>query len=215
MNSAYRIVLADGQVIFRSGMKRLIDDVRGLQVVGEAGDGRETLACIAQLAPDMAIFDISLPGIGGIDLTGEICKRYPRTKVLILTMYKKTEFLYRAIASGAHGYLLKEDSDVDLFKAIDAIRKGKRFITRKFATDMAADLSRLLKGKARKPKECLSPREKEVLGLIVDGKPNRKIAAILKISIRTVENHRARMMKKLNLCNTAELVRYAIREEMF
>jgi DNA-binding NarL/FixJ family response regulator len=214
MNSAYRIVLADGHVIFRSGMKRLIEEVRDLQVVGEAGDRRETLKCIEALSPDMAIVDISLPGFAATDLTDEICTRHPRTRVLILTMIKKTEYLYGALASGARGYLLKEDSDADLFKAIDAIRAGKTFISPSFAGDIAWDLSRLVKGKIRKPKERLSPREKQVLRLIVEGKPNRKIAAILKISIRTVENHRARVMKKLHLGNTADLVRYAIREEL-
>jgi DNA-binding NarL/FixJ family response regulator len=212
MNSVYRIVLADGQLNFRSGMKRLIAEMRDMQVVGEVGDGVELLECLEVQSPDMAIVDITMPRCKGITIAHEIHERHPRIKLLIHTMQKNTAYLFSAIASGVQGYLLKEDSDVELFKAIHAIRNGKTYITRKLAGELASEISCVLKGLARRPKERLSSREKEVLRLISEGKPNRVVAANLGISVRTVENHRARIMKKLNLCNTAELVRYAIQE---
>ena len=126
---AYRIILADDHVIFRQGMKRLIDAEPGLEVVGEASDGHELLQCLQDGEPDMAILDISMPGMGGIGMTREIRRQYPRVKVLILTMHNNSEYLYAAIATGAHGYLLKEDSDIELFKAIKSIRNNKTYIT--------------------------------------------------------------------------------------
>ena len=127
-------------------------------------------------------------------------------------MKKNTAYLYSAISYGAQGYLLKEDFDRELFPAIHTIRKGKTYITRKLAGALASEISSILQGLARRTQERLSPREKEVLQLISEGKPNRVVAEHLGISVRTVENHRARIMKKLHLSNTADLVRYAIQE---
>ena len=212
MGRTYRIVLADDHVIFRRGMKRLIHEDDGLEVVGEASDGIELLNLLHTLEPDLVILDISMPGIGGIGATREIRRRHPRVKVLILTMHKRIEYLYTAIATGAQGYLLKEDSDIELFRAIKTIQSGKNYITSKLAGELAGDITHIVKGKGNLHVEPLTSRERQVLQLIAEGKLNREIAGILGISIRTVENHRAKVMKKLKLNNTADLVRYAIQQ---
>lgn len=208
----YRIILADDHVIFRQGMKALINEAAGLEVVGEAGDGFELLKLLDELQPDMAILDISMPGLQGIETTRELRKKYPRMIVLILTMHKNKEFLYHAISAGARGYLLKEDSDIELFTAIEAIRKGAIYISRLLADELSEDIPRLIEDRRNPSSNLLSGRETEVLKLVAEGKTTREIAELLFISPRTVENHRAHIQKKLDLSNTAELIRYAFQK---
>lgn len=210
MKDVYRIILADDHVIFRQGMKALIEEAPGLEVAGEAGDGFELLNLLNVVKPDLVILDISMPGLQGIEATREIKKLHPDLIVLILTMHKNKEFLYHAISAGARGYLLKEDSDVELFSAIEAIRKGAIYVSAIIADEVSEDFSYLTKGNRHFSSNLLSKRETEVLKLIAEGKSNKEIADLLYISIRTVENHRANIQKKLDLNNTAELVRYAI-----
>jgi DNA-binding NarL/FixJ family response regulator len=214
MRRLYRIVLADDHVIFRRGMKRLIDEGPGLKVVGEAGDGFELINCLKRCRADMAIVDISMPGIGGVALTRDLRRQFPDIKVLILTMHKNTEYLYTAFASGAHGYLLKEDSDIELFRAIAAIRGDRHYVTGKLADELMDDISNIARGDGTLPLNPLSHRERQILELIAEGRLNREIAELLHISVRTVENHRARLMKKLNLSKTAELIRYAVQTRL-
>jgi DNA-binding NarL/FixJ family response regulator len=206
----YRIILADDHVIFRQGMKRLIEEEPGLEVIGEVNDGSELLERLNDLKPDLVILDISMPGTGGIEAAHEIRKRYPHLKVLVLTMHKKKEYLYHAISAGAQGYLVKEDSDIELFSAIETIRNGGVYVTHLLTGELAEDLSNLFKGNRKLFVESLSKREREVLKLIAEGKLNKEIADLLFISVRTVENHRANILRKLKLKKTAELVRYAI-----
>jgi len=209
MTDDYRIVVADDHNIFRQGMKRLINEVPGLQVVGEASDGFELLSLLEKVETDLVLLDISMPGHRGIEAAREITKRYPRTAILFLTMHKTKEYLHHAISAGARGYLLKEDSDLELITAIETIRKGDVYVTRLLASEVSEDLLELSKGNIRSLVEPLSTREKEIVKLIAEGKSNKDIADIFAISIRTVESHRANIMKKLDLNNTAELVRYA------
>ena len=206
----YRIILADDHVMFRQGMKRIIDETKGLAVVGEANDGFELLELLKKLEADMVLLDISMPNIRGIEATREIKSLYPHVKVLILTMHRKKEYLYHAIAAGAEGYLLKEDSDVELFSAVKTVRKGGFYVTRLLAGELAQDISHMYKGNRELPSDPLTTREREILKLIAEGKSNKEIAKLLFISMRTVENHRASIMRKLNLSNTAEIVKYAI-----
>jgi DNA-binding NarL/FixJ family response regulator len=206
----YRIVLADDHVMFRQGIKRIIEGSKGLEVVGEANDGFDLLDLLKKVEADMVLLDISMPNIRGIEATREIRSLHPHVKVLILTMHKNKEYLYHAISAGAQGYLVKEDSGVELLSAVDTIRKGGFYVTRLLAGEMAEDMSHVYRGNGHLPSEPLTTREREVLKLIAEGKSNREIADLLYISIRTAENHRASIMKKLNLNRTAEIVKYAI-----
>ena len=209
----YRIVLADDHVIFRKGIKGLITEKPEFKVVGEASDGLELLTLLQRgLKTDMVILDISMPKLRGIEATHEIKSICPDVKLLILTMHKSKEYLYHSISAGAQGYLLKEDSEVELFSAIDSIRKGKIFISRFMSSELAEDLSHIYHGNGQLPSDPLTHREREVLKLVVEGKSNKEIADLLFISTRTVENHRANMMNKLNIKKTVDLVRYAIQK---
>ena len=206
----YRIVLADDHILFRQGIKRIIEEMPETQVVGEANDGQEAIELVKKLLPDLAILDISIPKLSGIDACREIRRLFPNLKILMLTMHKDREYLYHAISAGAQGYLLKEDSDEELFAAIGTIRKGAIYVTKALAGVVSTDISALFRGGERKLSKSLTAREREILKFISEGKSNSEVAEVLRISIRTVETHRANIMNKLVLRNTAELVRYAI-----
>ena len=206
----YRIVLADDHILFRQGMKRIIDEMPDMQVVGEANDGQEAIELVKKLLPDLAILDVSMPKISGIEVCHEIKIACPMVKILILTMHKNSEYLYHAISAGAQGYLLKEDSDEELFAAIGTIREGAMYVTKALAGVVSKDISAFFRGGERKLSNSLTARERGVLKFISEGKSNSEVAEILRISIRTVETHRANIMNKRGLRNTAELVRYAI-----
>jgi DNA-binding NarL/FixJ family response regulator len=206
----YRIVLADDHTILRQGIRRLVEEIPGVQVLGEANDGMELLALLSRHATDLVIVDITMPGIGGIEATREIRKLYPHTKILILTMHKRIEYLHHAIAAGADGYLLKEDSNDELSAAITAIRKGRRYITQSLSSDMADYFARLRNNEWQELRAPITVREQGILTLIAQGKSSKEIAALLGISLRTVQNHRANMMQKLGVKKTADLVKYAV-----
>jgi DNA-binding NarL/FixJ family response regulator len=206
----YRVILADDHILFRQGMKRIIDELPETQVVGEASDGQEAIELVKRLEPDLAILDISIPKLSGIEVCREIRRLFPKVKILMLTMHKDREYLYQAISAGAQGYLLKEDSDEELFAAIGTIRRGAIYVTKALAGAVSTDISALFRGGDRKLPKSLTAREREVLKFISEGKSNSEVAEVLRISIRTVETHRANIMNKLDLKNTAELVRYAI-----
>jgi DNA-binding NarL/FixJ family response regulator len=210
MMEPYRIVLADEHVLFRQGVKKIISDMPGIQVVGEADDGLEAVALIKEMLPDLAVLDISMPYLSGIEAAREVKKSLPNTKILILTMHKNKEYLYHAIAAGAQGYLLKEDSDEELFAAIETIRKGAIYVTKGLSAFLSRGISSLLTGEEPTSSGSLTTREREIIKLIAEGKTNSEIAGFLCISPRTVETHRANIMNKLALKNTAELVRYAV-----
>lgn len=204
------VIVADDHVLFRQGMKKLLEEMPGVEVIGEAGDGLELLNLLKELNPDIALVDISMPNIRGIEAAHEIRSLYPRTKVLILTMHRGKEYLYHSISAGAHGYLLKEDSDIELFSAIETIRSGGVYVSQGLSGEMVGDLSRLTQGKTKGIGESLSNRETEVMKLISEGKTNIEIGELLSISPRTVETHRAHILEKLKLKGTADIVRYAI-----
>jgi len=211
--SPYRIVLADDHVIFRQGIKNILEKNNGLDVIGEAGDGLKLLELLNEVIPDMIILDISMPKLRGIEATQEIKMILPDVKVLILSMHKDKAFVYSAISAGAEGYLLKEDADTELFAAIEKIFQGGRYISPLLVGELTDELFQTRqKGKLTPQHEPLTTREREVLKLIGEGISNKEIADLLFISIRTVENHRANIMRKLNIKNTAHLIKYAIRK---
>lgn len=210
----YRIILADDHVLFRQGIKNILEGSDDLQIVGEAGDGLALLDLLKRVDTDMVILDISMPNLRGLEATREIKMITPEVKILILTMHKDKEYVFSAISAGAEGYLLKEDADTELFAAIDKIRNKGSYISPLLSTDLAYELIQEAsqKGQVSPPADPLTTREREVLKLIAEGVSNKEIADLLHISIRTVENHRANIMRKLNIRQTANLVKYAIRK---
>jgi DNA-binding NarL/FixJ family response regulator len=194
----------------RQGIKMILDRSEDLEVVGEVGDGFELLDLLKRVPADMVILDISMPNLRGIEAMREIRATHPNVKILILTMHKDKEFLHNAILAGARGYLLKEDADAELFSAIEVIRNGGTYVSPLLSRDLVDDLIQMDRTIQEPVFDRLTTREKEILKLIAEGKSNKEIAGLLFISIRTVENHRAKVMKRLGLRNTAELVKYAI-----
>lgn len=208
----YEIVLADDHKMFRQGVKMIIDESDDLKVVGEANDGLELLELLKKRSPQMVILDVSMPKMRGVEATREIKSIDSGIKILILTMHRNKELLYHCISAGAEGYLLKEDTDTELFSAIDAIRKGHNYVSPILSLDLADDLARIHSGRHEHPLERLTLREREVLKLISEGRSRKEIADSLYISVHTVGHHRTNIMRKLRMKKTAELVKYAVRK---
>ena len=203
---AYTIVLADDHPMFREGIRKIIERVEGARITGEVNFGLELLELLKKSSPNLVILDISMPNLRGLEAIREIKKAYPQVKVLVLTMHKKKEFLRQALRDGADGFLLKEDAGSELIRAVQTVRHGGKYLSPLLAsvlTSLAVEQEKT---------EVLTMREREVLKLISEGKNNGEVAELLRISIRTVETHRANIMNKLDLRNTAELVRYAIQK---
>ena len=211
--SSYNIALADDHVLLRDGIKRIIEESPDLRVVAEASDGLELLRVLKQQHDvDMVLLDISMPGLRGIEAVREVKISFPSIKVLILTMHKKKEYIRHAFSAGADGYLLKEATGDELFDAISTIRKGENYVSNAFSKELIIELLQLYRTGGKLETEVLTTREREVLKLIAEGKSSKEIADLLFISIYTVNNHRAKIIKKLGMKKTADLVRYAIRE---
>jgi DNA-binding NarL/FixJ family response regulator len=207
----YRILIAEKHAIVREALKRIIEDVDSYQIIGDTGDGLEILPLIRQLRPNMIILGISLPNLRGIEAIPKIRRFNRKTKILILTMHKIEEYVYECLVSGAHGYMLKEDTVAELLLAIESIRKEQIYISRSFSSNVIKMLAQR-KGDTeyRTPFALLTERQREILRLIADGNSNKRIAGKLGNSVRTIEHHRFRIMKKLSIANTAGLIRYAI-----
>ena len=209
-----KLILADDHLMFRQGIKKILEEIDDIAVIGEARDGLELLSLVKKMLPDMVILDISMPNIRGIEATREIKMIDASIKVLILTMHKSREYLFHAISAGADGYLLKEDADSELFSAIEKIRRGRAYISPILNADLADNFIQMCRGDHHTLSvEKLTSREREVLKLIAEGQTNKKIGDLLFISIRTVENHRANIMRKLRFKNSSDIVKYAIRKK--
>lgn len=208
----YRIILADDHLMFRSGLKRIIEDAAGLAVIGEAGDGLQLLELLKKAEPNLIILDISMPKLRGLEAAREIKSRYPDVRILFLTMHRSRDYFLEALAAKADGYLLKEDSHKQLIAAIEAIRDKKRFLSPRMAEELSQHLPELIAGSESSHGEKLSTREKEVLTLLAEGNSSKQIADLLYISLRTVDHHRASLKKKLQVGNIVDLVKYAIRK---
>ncbi|MCW8859943.1 MAG: response regulator transcription factor [Deltaproteobacteria bacterium] len=207
----YRIILADDHVILRHGMKSIIDGVADLLVIGEADDGAELLKMLHTTNPDLVILDIAMPKIRGLEAAAEIKANFPAIKILVLTMHKSGQYLHHALSAGVDGYLLKEDAPKEIFSAIEAIRAGRKYISPLLSPELTDEMARAYQtGQFKILSDPLTLREREVLKLIAEGKSNKDVADLLNISPRTVHHHRASLMQKLNIRNTAGLVRYAI-----
>lgn len=207
----YTILLADDHVLIRHGIKNIIEQDEELEVIGEVSNGEELLSCIKKLVPDLLILDISMPKITGIEAVTQVKKKYPQVKVLMLTMHKNKQYFYHSMSGGADGYLMKDDSDEELLLAIRKIRDGKTYISPILSDDFTADVISAYRNHQASPYRELTKREHEVLKLVVEGYTSKDVAEKLCLSPRTVDHHRAKLLKKFNLKNSADLVSFAVR----
>lgn len=206
----FRILLADDHAMFRQGVRRLLEEIPGVEVVGEAGDGLELLQLLKRLAPHLIVLDLSMPRLRGVEALYEIKSSCPAAKVLVLTMHKEREYLYHALKAGAEGFLVKEDAVEELQAAVKALRRGNKYFSPRMAPEIQEMLAEEFQGRRRGAEEVLSLREKQVLKLIAEGKSSKEIADLLFISQRTVHNHRNNILRKLKLKRITDLVRYAV-----
>ncbi len=210
-----RVLLSDDHLVVRKGLRSILERQSGMEVVGEAADGRQAVALAETLTPDVAIIDITMPHLNGIDATAQIVRRNPKIGVVILSVHSDETYILRALNSGAKGYLLKDSAETDLVKAVDTVASGKPFFSPAIAEALLEDYMRFLHQRNLEDSyDLLTDREKEILHLLAEGKPNKEIAAILTLSVYTVETHRSNLMQKLGLHNTAEIVLYAVRKKI-
>jgi len=207
-----RVLLADDHTLVRQGFRRILEDDPRISVVGEASTGLTAIALCKELKPDVAVLDLSMPELGGIEAAGEIRKVNPDIKILILSMYSNEAYVRKAFETGAKGYMLKDAIELDLTRAVVSLAEGKAYMSPGISNLVIEGLkSGSLQDASQDPFERLSLREKEVLQLIAQGKSNKEVASLLNISVNTVAVHRAHVMEALGLHRTAELVLYAVK----
>ena len=207
-----RILLADDHTILRKGLRLLLERERDFSVVAEASNGREALEIAEQARPDIAIMDIGMPILNGIEATKRISAAAPHTAVIILSVHSDEAYILRALKAGARGYLLKDSAETDLIQAVRAVGAGKAFFSPAVSKVLADDYLRQIRQQgAEDAYDLLTPRERELLQLIVELKPTREIAELLGVSAHTVDKHRGNLMQKLNVHSIPELILYAVR----
>jgi DNA-binding NarL/FixJ family response regulator len=212
--STLRILIADDHEIVRHGIRALLEGHVGWEVCGEADDGRDAVAKAAQLCPDLALLDVGMPNLNGLDAARQILKVAPRTRVLILTMHESEQVVREVLELGARGFLLKSDAARDLVAAVEALQRRTTFFTSNVAeVVLNGYLNRRIGGE--KPlKNRLTAREREVVQLLAEGKTSKEVAVVLNLSVKTAETRRTNVMRKLDLHSVADLVRYAVRNNI-
>jgi DNA-binding NarL/FixJ family response regulator len=208
---SFRILLADDHMLIRHGIKNIIAKNVQWSVAGEVANGEELMAFLLDTEVDMIILDISMPGIGGMEAINLVKARYPKVKILMLTMHKNKQYFYNAMSAGADGYLMKDDTDDELLIAIEKVLAGKSYISPYMSEDFADDVISMYRTDRKSPLQELTKREKEVLQLVVQGFTSRKMAAHLNLSQRTIDHHRSNLLRKFNRKNSVDLVNYAVR----
>jgi len=207
-----RILLADDHVLVRQGLRKILEAQPDWEIVAEASDGREAVQQALALEPDVVVLDIGMPLLNGIEATRQIARRSPNINILILSMHAQEAYITQVMKAGARGYLLKDSADTDLIHAVVAVASGKSFFSPAVAKVMLDDYVRHLSDKGIVDRfETLSEREREIFQLIAEAHSNKEIAEMLSVSPATVETHRAHILQKLDVHNTAELVLYAVR----
>src|SRR5215469_6911495 len=212
-----KVLLADDHEIVRNGLRAVLHAQKDCEVVGEAADGRQAIALVKELNPDIVILDISMPLLNGLEATRQILKIRPQTKVLILTMHESDPLIRDVLDAGARGYILKTDAGRDLVTAVESLRRNKTFFTSRVSQMI---LDGFLKGDSR-PSDSdssggirLTPRQREIVQLLAEGKSSKEVAVALDLSVKTAETHRANIMRKLDCHSVSEVVRYAIRNKI-
>jgi len=207
-----RILLADDHTLVRQGLRKVLEVRDEWEVIAEANNGRDAVRLAEEHRPDVAIIDVAMPLLNGIEATRQIARKVPGTRVLVLSMHADEAYVTQILQAGASGYLLKESADVDLMQAVEAVAAGKSFFSPAIARVMLDDYVRQLADKGITDRyDALSDREREIFQLVAEGKTNKEIAAILSVSPSTVETHRAHIMEKLDVHSAAEIVLYAVR----
>lgn len=208
-----RILLADDHTIIRSGLRLLLEQQPDFKVVAEAANGREAVELVSKHHPEIAVLDIGMPELNGIEATQQIVSREPVTHVVILSMHSDEGYVLRALRAGARGYILKNSAEADLIRAVRAASEGKSFFSPVISKMLLEDYIRQIRDKhVEDSYDLLTPREREILQLLAEGKTNKDVANILKLSLYTVETHRGNILEKLNLHGTPELILYAVRK---
>jgi len=203
-----RVFLADDHTLFRAGVRALLEGIPSVEVVGEAGDGRATLSMVKSTRASLVFMDIGMAGLNGLDATAQILKEVPEVRVIILSMHSNEEYIFQALKAGASGYMLKSAAAGELAMALEAVASGSTFlsptISRRFIESCFARMRTA-------PPDQLTPRQREILQLIVEGKTTKEIAFVLNLSAKTVEAYRTQLMNRLNIHDVPGLVRYAMR----
>jgi len=208
-----RVLLADDHQLMRSGLRLMLERESDMSVVGEASDGREAVALAKSLKPDVVVMDIAMPNLSGIEAAHQMIQENPELGIVMVSMHSDETYVLRALKAGSRGYLLKDSAEADLIKAIHVVAGGKSFFSPAISKVLLDDYVRNLKRSGTEDAyELLTPREREVLQLIAEGKSNKDIANLLNLSVYTVESHRSNLMEKLNLRGLPELILYAVRK---
>ena len=213
---ALQLLLADDHEIVRQGLRSVLESQRDCKIVGEAADGRQAVSMTKELNPDVVILDIGMPSLNGLEATRQILKMRPQTKVLILTMHESDSVIREVLDAGARGYLLKTDAGRDLVSAVDSLRRNKTFFTSRVSQMI---LDGFLKGDTR-PQDTapagarLTPRQREIVQLLAEGKSSKEVATVLNLSTKTAETHRSNIMRKLDIHSIRDLVVYAVKNDI-
>jgi two-component system response regulator NreC len=211
--SRIRLMLADDHAVIRAGLRLVLERQPDFDVLGEAADGREAVAKAAELRPDVAVLDLAMPNLNGIEATRQITSSVPGVQIVVLSMHSDEEYVLRALKAGARAYVLKEAGEADLIAAVRAVHSGKSFFSPAVSRVLVEDYVRQLQDRDLEDSyDLLTPREREILQLVAEGKSNKDIANTLNLSVYTVETHRGNLMEKLNLHSVPELILYAVRK---
>jgi len=205
------VFLADDHAVVRDGLRFLLEAQPDIRVIGDAANGREAVCRVTRLCPDVVVMDIAMPELNGIEAAQKIARDCPSTRVIMLSMHSTTEHVFQALQAGARGYLLKESAGIEVVNAVRAVHAGHRYLSEKISDRLIDDYVRQRQAtEAKSPLARLSPREREVLQFVVEGKSSAEIAAILSLSLKTVETYRSRLMHKLGISDLPGLVKFAI-----